>query len=244
MPGSRTGCLLIHGFTGAPDEMRPLGSHLSSAHNHTVLGLRLTGHATRMKDLNRTRWRDWVASVEDGFHLLSGMTDHVYLLGHSMGGVLALYAAAQYQVDGVITTATPYQLQQDWRLNIAEYLSPLIPAIPKGSPEWEQQHAANQEASYLRYPVRAIAELRDLLAAMRDALPRVTVPVLMMHSKEDRSAPFESMEQISSRLGSQHKETLTIEKGGHMIVLNEASALVFQAAARFIDQLENQPDRS
>ena len=25
-PGNKTGCLLIHGFTGSPGEMRPLGS--------------------------------------------------------------------------------------------------------------------------------------------------------------------------------------------------------------------------
>jgi carboxylesterase len=244
LQGSRSGCLLIHGFTGAPDEMLPLGKHLSSLHHHTVLGIRLAGHATRMKDLNRTRWEDWAASVEDGLHLLRGMADQVFLLGHSMGGVLALYAAANYQVDGVIAMSTPYQLRKDWRLPIAEYLSPFIPSIAKGSPEWEQQHAANQEPSYLRYPTRAIAEMRDLLAAMRNALPDITAPTLMMHSKEDRSAPFENLEQISSHLGNQRKESLAIEKGGHMIVLNEASALVFQSAAHFIEKLVRQPDKS
>lgn len=244
IPGSRCGCLLIHGFTGAANEMRPLGNQLAAAHGHSVLGIRLTGHATSMQDLTRTRWRDWVASVEDGLHLLRGMADRVYLLGHSMGGVLALYAAAHYPLDGVITMATPYQLKQDWRLNIAEYLSPFIPGVRKGSPAWEQEHAANQEASYVRYPTRAIAEFRDLLAAMRGALPNVTAPALIMHSKEDRSAPFESLEQISSRLGSQTKETLAIEKGGHMIVVNEASPLVFKTAARFIEKLEQASDQS
>ena len=224
--------------------MRPLGNHLSCVHNHTVLGIRLTGHATRMKDLNRTRWRDWVASVEDGIHLLRGMTDQLYLLGHSMGGVLALYAAAHYQVDGVITMATPYHLRGGWRLNNAEFLSVFIPTVPKGSPEWERQHATSEEASYVRYPARAIAELRDLAAAMRKALPSVTAPALMMHSKEDRSAPFRSMEQIYNHVGSQHKEKLVIETGGHMITLNEASALVLKTAGQFIDQLENQPDHS
>ena len=40
--GDRTGCLLIHGFTGTPNEMRWLGTQLSTA-GHTVLGVRLAG---------------------------------------------------------------------------------------------------------------------------------------------------------------------------------------------------------
>ena len=30
MPGNQIGCLLIHGFTGAPKEMRWLGDHLAN----------------------------------------------------------------------------------------------------------------------------------------------------------------------------------------------------------------------
>jgi carboxylesterase len=240
LPGSRTACLLIHGFTGAPEEMRPLGNYLNSTYRYTALGIRLAGHSTQMKDLNRSRWRDWAASVEDGLHLLRGMADRVYLLGHSMGGILALYTAGHCPVDGVISMAAPYQLRQDWRLNIVEYLSPLQPTIPKGSPEWEREHAAYQEASYVRYPTRAIAELRDLAAAMRAALPQVTAPALVIHSKEDLSASFASLEQIYNHLGSEHKEKLVIENGGHMIVNNDASKIVAQTAGQFIHTLENQ----
>jgi carboxylesterase len=39
-PGNDTGCLLIHGFTGAPTEMRPLGEFLAGK-GYTVLGVRL-----------------------------------------------------------------------------------------------------------------------------------------------------------------------------------------------------------
>ena len=39
-PGNSTGCLLIHGFTGAPMEMRPLGDFLAEK-GYSVLGIRL-----------------------------------------------------------------------------------------------------------------------------------------------------------------------------------------------------------
>ena len=62
---SGVGVLLIHGWTSSPQEMRDLGKHLAGQ-GHTVLGLRLPGHATRPADLKRMRWRDWLAAVEDG----------------------------------------------------------------------------------------------------------------------------------------------------------------------------------
>ena len=74
-PAGDIGCLLTHGFTATPQEMRGLGEHLASQ-SYTVLGVRLSGHGTSVKDMSRTRWHDWVASVEDGYHMLNDMCTH------------------------------------------------------------------------------------------------------------------------------------------------------------------------
>ena len=58
------GCVLLHGFTAAPKEMRPLGDYLA-ARDITVRGVRYAGHGTSPQDLARTTWRDWVASAEE-----------------------------------------------------------------------------------------------------------------------------------------------------------------------------------
>ena len=84
LPGDDTGCLLVHGFTGTPKEMRWLGEYLNAA-GRSVLGVRLAGHATSLDDMARTRWQDWLASVEDGIGLLSGVTKRIFVLGLSMG---------------------------------------------------------------------------------------------------------------------------------------------------------------
>ena len=62
LPGGPVACLLIHGFVSTPQEMRWLGAQLNAA-DFTVLGVRLSGHATKASDLFRTRWRDWIASI-------------------------------------------------------------------------------------------------------------------------------------------------------------------------------------
>jgi len=44
---SKLACLLIHGFTGAPKEMRWMGEYLNER-GHTCLGVRLTGHGVTL----------------------------------------------------------------------------------------------------------------------------------------------------------------------------------------------------
>ncbi|NTV37277.1 MAG: carboxylesterase, partial [Anaerolineaceae bacterium] len=48
LPGGKVGCLLIHGFTGTPKEMRWWGEDLAGR-GYTVLAPRLAGHATTPK---------------------------------------------------------------------------------------------------------------------------------------------------------------------------------------------------
>jgi carboxylesterase len=238
-PGGRTGCLLVHGFTGAPKEMRWLGEDLTRR-GYSVLGVRLAGHATRPEDMLRARWEDWLLSVEDGWHLLSGGTDKIFVMGLSMGGILSLLFAADHPVAGVVAMSTPYHLPRDPRLPYAELLSKLSPSITKGPPDWHDPEVARDHVDYPSYPTRAIAELRDLLVEMRSALPRVSAPALLIHSKDDGSVRPEEghVEQIFAALGSQDKQVLWIEGSGHVITRDAARYQVFQAVADFIQRID------
>src|SRR5215211_7952180 len=98
-PG-KPACLLIHGFTGTPKEMRWMGEFLNQQ-GYTCLGIRLAGHATNPEDMIRSNWTDWTASVEEGYRLLRGVSDSILLMGLSMGGILSLLMSTQLDVMGV-----------------------------------------------------------------------------------------------------------------------------------------------
>ena len=129
-PGGKTGYVLVHGFTGSPKEMRLMGDYLNG-NGVTVIGIRLAGHATQMSDMVRTRWRDWLISVEDGINLLSDFCDSIFVAGLSMGGILALMAASRYTIDGVIAMSAPYTISNDWRSKLAKQISPFMPFVKK-----------------------------------------------------------------------------------------------------------------
>ena len=237
MPGDDTGCLLVHGFTGTPKEMRWLGEYLNAA-GRSVLGVRLAGHATSLDDMARTRWQDWLASVEDGLGLPSGVTTRIFVLGLSMRGVPSLPAGARYPVAGVVAMSTPYQMQPDWRLRFVRPISAVMPRVDKGAPDWRNPDAARDHVDYPYYPTRSVGELNSLLAEMRAALPSVRVPVLLVHSRQDTGVPPANMENIYARLGSSDKTMLWVENSGHVIIREPEREKIFEAALQFITRVQ------
>ncbi len=59
-PGGSNGVLVLHGFTGNPQSMRPLAEALAAAGFTVELPL-LPGHGTAVEDMVPTRWEDWSA---------------------------------------------------------------------------------------------------------------------------------------------------------------------------------------
>ncbi len=240
-PGNQTGCLLVHGFTGTPKEMRRMGEYLNQQ-GFTVLGIRLNGHATHPEDLIRTNYNDWLASLEDGFRILSGAAQNIYAIGHSTGGSLSFAAASYLPIKGIVSMSAPYKLPDDWRLNYIEIIAKVIPYLPKhqGPPGsgWVDREAWKDHISYPSNPVRSVGQLNKFLGEMRATLPQVKTPALLMHSRNDRYVLPENMTGIHDNLGSPDKEMLWIENSGHNIPCDAQRETAFRAAADFIHRIE------
>lgn len=229
-PGAskRNGVLLIHGFTGSPAAMRGLGEYLNRERGYTTLGIRLPGHGTQVNDLRRPAWRDWLVAVEDGLNLLRGMSDQIYVAGLSMGGVLALIAASRYKVQGVAALSTPYGLTGDWRIRFMRPLSLFVPKFKKPAAVGNRA-----ETSYAYFVPHAIAEAAELAKLMQESLPKINVPVLLIQSRGDKVIEPNALDLLSEHLATSRKETLWLEKSGHVITLDVEREIVYRKVADF-----------
>jgi carboxylesterase len=244
--GNKTGVLLIHGFTGTPKEMRWMGEYLNQQ-GLTCLGIRLNGHATDMEDMRRSRWTDWAASVEDGFHLLSRSVDRVFLVGLSMGGVLSLLMSTRLaeRVTGVVAMSTPFQLPNNYPLWALRLYSFFVRDNPKSretpGASWFDKAAYAEHVSYPQNPMRSVVELKLLLNEMQAALSEISTPVLLIHSKDDPYVLPENMEKIYAGLVNVSDKTkLYVSGSGHVVTRDAARPQVFRAVEEFIRKVENQ----
>ena len=232
--GGSTGCVLVHGFTGAPKEMRLMGEALNKK-GISVLGVRLAGHATEPGDLRRTLWKDWLTSVEDGIHLLSGICDKVFIAGLSLGGILSLISAAKHpMLQGAIAIAAPFSLGNDWRLKYARPLSVIFPSIEKQKDSSRDDETSKEHIDYPEYPTKGIAELHDLTKVMRQSLSEINIPVLLVNSDADQTVPLWHAEMIHKGITQVQVERMIIKGSGHVITEDSDRDCVFDAAYHFI----------
>lgn len=241
LPGSSVGCLLVHGFVSAPQEMHWLGERLNAA-GFTVHGLRLYGHATQASDLYHVRWRDWIASVEDGYHLIKDQCEKIAVIGMSLGGAIALVISSYLPIDCAITVSTPFQTIPYSKLSFLRATLPgfriiqsLIKFLPKPPPlDFHDRQAAKDHLTYSVLPIRGIIEIDKLLDQMQRTLPQLSIPVLVIHSLTDRGVPIDNAHKIAHALGSDTVETLFVEESGHVVLLEPERQRAANTIIKFI----------
>lgn len=230
LPGGPTGCLLIHGFTGSAVEMRPMGDYLA-ARGLTVSAPLLPGHGTTPEDLNRTTWQDWCGHVDGAFAALQGKCEKVFVVGFSLGSLLALHLAAKQEMAAVVALS-PALLVRDWRIGFLPLLRHVVRVTPK---DLDPQHCdlTDKEAlkgfwSYDVHPVSAAYQLHLLQQVVRSELGRIHTPALIVYSTRDMSIHPQSGPVLYKEIGSEDKEQLVLHDSGHGIVLDVERETVFQ----------------
>ena len=231
--GGSSGVLLIHGFTGLPAELFLLGQFLNQK-NFTVLCPRLAGHGVDENNLMRTTKDDWFNSVLDGFYILGGACEKIFVVGHSMGGILTLKLAAEQKITKIVTLSAPIFIDDGLGLkNLPpkEFCGNACIVQPRRKLDNVPQ-AANEV--YKKTPLVSVHELVDLIADVKNLLPTITTPILIMHGEDDHTAQPRSARFIMDNIGSEQKFITTVANSGHLLPLDENRDFVFEEILNFL----------
>lgn len=244
IPGGRVGCLVLHGLMSSPGEVRWLGEHLGAL-GFTVYGARLPGHGADYHDAARVRWRDWLGSALDGVHLLRGACQRVFLIGHSIGGVVCLLAATTVPVDGVAVLASPLRYYSrtirfsPWLRHVLRYFdTPDRSDLPDRvrAEQARRGEPVRGRVRYDRWAGSAVAEAYLLSQITLERLSLVTAPLLTLYATGDDVAPFENSALIASRVGSAVVEAHTLQHSGHNLTLDCERERVFELVSAFVQR--------
>ena len=231
--GNSTGVLVIHGFTGCTQSMLPYGKAMA-ARGYTVLGPRLPGHGTTLEDMASRKYTEWTGEAEQALKELCGQCNRVFVTGLSMGGTITLVLAANFgeKIAGIILVNALTLTEPLLRLTpILKYLVKTRPGV--GS---DIRKPGGKELCYDQVSVSAAYELTRLLKVMRQGLPRISVPALVIASREDHVVKEPAnAEYIMANLGSKDKVLLWLENSYHVATLDNDSELIFEQAAEFIE---------
>ena len=227
--GGTPAAVLVHGFPGTALEMRPLGEALHAA-GWTVNGLRLPGFGPDLADLIEYGNRDWVDAVLEACHdLRSRGHAPLLLLGYSFGAALALQAAAEFQVDGLVLIAPLTWREPAWGKALVDFFRTLLPLSvqPFRYLPMDQAALAKQYQPYLpeidfddpeqraelarfQFPLAVLDQLRVVGKKGLEAAQKVNAPTLLIHSTGDPIVQPRSINYLVSQLaGPTTKESVT-----------------------------------
>lgn len=234
------GILMIHGFTGSPASMRPVGEWLAGQ-GLRVKGVRLPGHGTNVEDLRTRRWAEWIDEAGRGLTALRETCRTVVVFAQSMGGSVALHLAATRPAEvDALALANPYVFD-------ARHL-----VIPVGRLFLRQvtgvandiAKSGEDENADATMPVPAIEQMAAMMRQVRRELASIRQPTVIFASGTDHVIPRSNARKVLEGLGSERKDLVPCPNSYHVVTLDHDAPLVRErilAFARALDAERSSP---
>ena len=186
--------LIIHGIAGGTYDEEGLLFDCEQVRNFDVYQFTLPGH--NVKSIKHTSREEWISYSEDRLkYLIKSGYKTIYLVGHSMGGVIATYLATKHkEVKKIVLIA---------------------PSFKKGSEVFKSGY-------YYVYQVeanddKAIKEFLELCDLYRYTYRDLKIPVMILHGTKDQLVPIKTTRAIFSELSNKHKVYVTVRNYYHDI---------------------------
>lgn len=226
-----TGVLLVHGFTGSPDSMRPVGTFLADR-GFGCFGVRLPGHGTTWEDLGTRTSSEWVEAVELAYQKMKTEHDEVFVVGLSFGVALALDLASRHEeIPGLVSIAG-FLLTKDPRRVLAPLISKVLKTVPGVGNDICDPNG--RELCYDKVPTSATYSMLKFVRTVRAALPEVRCPVLVLHSHNDHTAHPDNAQLIHDKVSSTDKQLVWLDRGFHVLTLDHDRQEVYERTYEFI----------
>lgn len=229
-PGTRAGLLILHGFTGSPIVLKRIARYLN-AHNIAIEAPLLPGHGGSIEAINSARKDQWIDTADKTFIALKKKHPFVFVMGYSLGSLLALELASRRTVDGIILLSTALKFTHSQRLRqmIAEDTRPLIPLdeiFEKDDPQRLQ--------GYEMWPALGFREVLRLSHQIRRQLQSIHAPILACHGQKDTLTPPDNLEYLTTNIGSHYVETCLLKESHHRIVAGSDQDKIIEKSIQFI----------
>lgn len=226
--------LLIHGFTGSPSHMRPVGDAAQKA-GFTARGILLPGHGQTLDAMRQSDDRQWLEACRAAYLELKAKYRRVSVGGLSMGGILSCLLAEEFDPACVILFAPALRYKRN-----SNYLSPLVKRVmpelrwPDGSKRQNFLH--EYDFGYNGLPVSKVEDMTRLQRAARAGLSQITCPLLVVQSHRDEQVHVTVPETVARGVSSQVREICWVDRSGHVCTIGPDREYVFGRAIDFLQR--------
>ena len=203
-------------------------------HGVTVHCPLLPGHGHHPDKLHKIPRQAWLDEAQEAFETAQSLCDELFLMGHSMGAVLAANLCLQNpKVRGLIMLTPIYDVPDD-RLNLVKYVRFVMrwlyphklrsmrklvrervldfdPTIDFDNLEFQK----NELPKVSRVPMDALHEMVEMAAYGRTLWPKFTTPSIIFRGGHDPAVKPGTIDKLYDTLPGPHKKLVTFPESGH-----------------------------
>lgn len=189
--------LYIHGIMGSPIEFIPFAENLINApiDYKTIL---LPSHGGSGRAFLKSNRHAWQSCIDQEVEKLVKQYQQVYLIGHSLGGLLALNAAIHFPISGIMLINTALRTRitfQQISLSLRVLLASKNSQDPLISTYRDSFSISLEDWWTMPGWVVPMAEVLRVASKTRKILPLINAPVFIYQSLKD-----ETVHPISAQL--------------------------------------------
>lgn len=219
LEGDRGVALLVHGFPGTADDLRPLAEELH-AHGWAVEATLLPGFGPELASLPDKTALEWTTAITERVDQLCRRHSRVVVVGHSLGGSLAITVSAKQSLDGLVLLAPFVKVHHPlWQmLPVLQYVLPRLKPFRLFPPNFDDPKfrediarmvpgidldREEHRAAVLDYalPVKLLAQVRLAGVDAYAKAPKVCTRTLVIQGVDDKLVLPESSRKLATRFG-------------------------------------------
>lgn len=225
----RKAVLIVHGFAGGTYDEEFLANYLEKDKFFDVYTYTLPGHSQMFN--NKSTCEDWIQASTNMMNMLveTGYRE-IYVIGHSMGGVIASYLATQYkQIKKLVLVAPAFRY-----LNFVDNQFNLLDVI-KLTPEILGQYGKDEVASRLtKLPINAVKEFIKLVSKYQNTPEEIMIPTLIIQGTADKIVPPKTARYVHGKLATPHKKIIYINNCTHDVLREQKKEGVSHLIEQFL----------
>ncbi len=235
--------LILHGMTGSPIEMQPLG-HVLSDQGFDVSIPTLSGHNSRIILFKTTRTASWIKDAYHNLEIVSNHSEHkVHLVGHSFGATLALYLAIfRPKLVASLTLISPtFVIKPLWAHYLLKVMSFLpeklldyMPVVPKRKNS--MYCLVVPRTSYPVYSLGAAARMLRIVGRVIPKLSSLSINTLILRDPNDHLSHLRSLNFLKKRCRKNTLSIIELEDAHHEFLAGKHRQQAFDIIGKFLEK--------
>ena len=229
-----TGILFLHGFSGGPYEVMPFADYIKKHTDWIVEVPTLSGHGDP-ESLHMAGYtaQDWLRDAEISFKLLTQKVDRVFVVGFSMGGVLALHLASKFKVEKLVLLSAAMKY-----IALPQLMKDIFAIANSALKKTLADNELFQRYSFKikNVPIKSTFEFMKVVKTVKKVLPQITTPTMIVQGAEDGIVPASTAFSLFHELQATDKWLYVSESGKHHICYSEDCKRWFEKIYKLLVQ--------